>query len=92
MAQDFHAAFGLGGDDDTHINLADTAGVSLAAIQELNRRLNLKDAKIAELEAKLDSFSARMAKLEQRTSGTAGTASASLKSGARISALSETRE
>jgi capsule polysaccharide export protein KpsE/RkpR len=110
MAQDFHAAFGLNGADDTHINLADAAGVSLVAIQELNKRLKEKDAQIARndaqiaqdnariaaLEARLgamrDEFSARVAKLEQRSSGTAGTATASLKSEARVGALSETRE
>jgi hypothetical protein len=99
MAQDFRAAFGLNGEDDTHINLGDSAGVSLVAIQELNKRLKQKDAQIAEMKAQIaemkamnDQFSARVAKLEQRTSDTAGTATASLKSEARISALSETRE
>jgi Chaperone of endosialidase len=92
MAQDFHAAFGLDGDDDTHINLADAAGVSLVAIQELNKRLKQKDAqiarndaRIAELEAKLNLFSARMAKLEQHAAGSAETVTASLQSGARVS-------
>lgn len=103
MAQDFHAAFGLNGDDDTHINLSDSAGLSLVAIQELNKRLKQKDeqitqnnARIAALQARLkamnDQLSARVAKLEQRTSGSAGTATASLKSGARVSALSEALE
>ena len=50
MAQDFHAAFGLSGTDDKHINLSDAAGVSLVAIQEINRRLQEKDARIAALE------------------------------------------
>ena len=49
MAQDFHAAFGLSGTDDKHINLSDAAGVSLVAIQEINRRLQEKDARIAAL-------------------------------------------
>jgi endosialidase-like protein len=70
MAQDFHSAFGLSGQDDKHINLSDAAGVSLAAIQELNKRLKDKDAQIAALEGKLksmnDAFSARLAKLEER--------------------------
>jgi hypothetical protein len=48
MAQDFHAAFGLNGSDDTHI-----AGVSLAAIQELNNQIasqmKAKDTEIKEL-------------------------------------------
>ena len=70
MAQDFHAAFGLDGDDDKHINLTDIAGVSLAAIKELNAELKQKDAKIAALEEQMksmgDGFSARMAALEQQ--------------------------
>jgi hypothetical protein len=72
MAQDFHAAFGLNGQDDTHINLSDAAGVSLAAIQELNKRLKEKDARIAALETQVesmkDAFSARLARLEKQVS------------------------
>jgi hypothetical protein len=53
MAQDFHAAFGLNGSDDTHISEVDIAGVSLAAIQELNNQMasqmQAKDAEIKEL-------------------------------------------
>ncbi len=41
MAQDFHAAFGLG-QDDKHIASLDASGVSLAAIQELNKQLELQ--------------------------------------------------
>lgn len=37
MAQDFYAAFGLGG-DDKKISTLDPAGVALAAIQELHRK------------------------------------------------------
>jgi len=70
MAQDFHAAFGLDGTDDKHISLSDAAGVSLAAIQELNRRVKEKDARIAALEQQVksmnDAFSTRLAKLEER--------------------------
>ena len=55
MAQDFHAAFGLGM-DETNINLGDEGGVALAAIQGLNQKLeaSLKEqqARIAELEKK----------------------------------------
>jgi hypothetical protein len=72
VAQDFHAAFGLNGEDDTHINLTDASGVSLAAIQELDRQLREKDARIAALEGQLkslkDSLSARLAKLEAQAS------------------------
>ena len=46
MAQDFHAAFGLNGDDDKHINLTDIAGVSLAAIKELSNEMREKDAQL----------------------------------------------
>jgi hypothetical protein len=75
MAQDFHASFGLNGDDDKNINLTDIAGVSLAAIQELSKRvteLKKKDAEIADLKARLqsitDALNARLTALEgQRT-------------------------
>ncbi|MCZ7640496.1 MAG: tail fiber domain-containing protein [Verrucomicrobia bacterium] len=38
VAQDFHAAFGVGS-DDRHIATVDAEGVALAAIQGLNRKL-----------------------------------------------------
>lgn len=56
MAQDFHAAFGLG-DSDRSIGLLDASGVALASIQGLNRKLeaalDAKRTKIAALEAEL---------------------------------------
>jgi len=59
MAQDFHAAFALGG-SDTMIDGADLDGVALAAIQGLNQKveqqraiLETKDSRIAELEQRL---------------------------------------
>jgi hypothetical protein len=56
MAQDFHAAFGLGESDRT-ITSVDADGVALAAIQGLNAKLEeelkVKDARIAELERRL---------------------------------------
>jgi hypothetical protein len=63
-AQDFHAAFGFNGDDDMHISLTDAAGVSLAAIKELNRRLEEKEAELSALQA-------RIARLERGLSGSA---------------------
>ncbi|MBI4773601.1 MAG: tail fiber domain-containing protein [Deltaproteobacteria bacterium] len=48
MAQDFHAAFGLG--DDTTIFPLDANGVAFAAIQEMNRKLEVQSARIEELE------------------------------------------
>lgn len=49
MAQDFKAAFGLGGDDKT-ISPMDSAGVALAAIQGLNQKLEERDRRIEQLE------------------------------------------
>ncbi|MEM1205387.1 MAG: tail fiber domain-containing protein [Acidobacteriota bacterium] len=61
MAQDFHAAFGLG-DDDTRISTHDPDGVALAAIQGLNQRmhrqLEVKQTRIDELEARLAALEA----------------------------------
>lgn len=62
MAQDFHAAFGLNGDDDTRIATVDPDGVALAAIQGLNARLH--DELNALREANAD-LAARLATLEQ---------------------------
>ena len=58
MAQDFHAAFGLG-QDDTHIATVDADGVALAAIQGLYKKLQDKDAEIADLRARLDALETR---------------------------------
>ena len=52
MAEDFHAAFGLGR-GARHISSADTAGLALAAIQALADKLDEKDQEIADLEARL---------------------------------------
>jgi hypothetical protein len=56
MAQDFHAAFGLG-DSDKAIGMQDADGVALAAIQGLNRKLEselrTKDAEIIKLKSRL---------------------------------------
>jgi hypothetical protein len=60
MAQDFHAAFGLG-DDDRSIGLVDVGGVALAAIQGLERLVRDKDRRIADLEAR----ASRMERLER---------------------------
>jgi hypothetical protein len=53
MAQDFHAAFGLG-TDERHIATVDADGVALAAIQGLNEKLKQKETEIAELKHRLD--------------------------------------
>ncbi len=60
MAQDFHAAFGLNGEDDTHIASVDADGVALAAIQGLNTKLE------AEVSALREELAALRALLSER--------------------------
>jgi hypothetical protein len=64
MAQDFHAAFGLDGQDDKHINLTDIAGISLAAIKELSSEMKVKDAQIADLKRQLSAQTQAMAEMK----------------------------
>jgi trimeric autotransporter adhesin len=68
MAQDFHAAFGLNGDDDRHIMTLDSVGVALAAIQGLNARLEADNAALrdenAALAAAQQQLAARLERLE----------------------------
>ena len=52
VAQDFHAAFGVG-ESDKGINTADADGVALAAIQALYEQNQALSRRVAELEAKL---------------------------------------
>jgi hypothetical protein len=61
MAQDFHAAFGLGS-DDKHIATVDADGVALAAIQGLNQKLN---GEVAQLRTENAELKARLQRLEQ---------------------------
>jgi hypothetical protein len=63
MAQDFAAAFGLG-PDDRHIAPLDAAGVSLAAIQALNKQVEQKDAAIQDLRQRNADLEKRLADLE----------------------------
>lgn len=51
VAQDFYRLFGVG-DDDRSISTIDPAGIALAAIQELDRKVE----RIEELEARLDAM------------------------------------
>ncbi len=52
MAQDFHAAFGFGANDTT-LAPRDVAGVSLAAVKELEAVVRERENKIAALESRL---------------------------------------
>lgn len=65
MAQDFHAAYGLNGDDDTHLMSVDTNGVALAAIQGLHARLERENAQLrAELAALAERQQQLLARLD----------------------------
>ena len=67
-AQDFHAAFGLGG-DDRRIATVDADGVALAAIQGLHGKLAEREREIRELRQRLE----RLEKLlESPAPGTGG--------------------
>lgn len=57
MAQDFHAAFGLGA-DDKHIAPGDAAGLGLAAIQALRAELARRDAEVAALNQRVAALEA----------------------------------
>jgi len=64
MAQDFHAAFGLNGDDDKHISLVDEGGVALAAIRGLNEKVDEKDATIQEQATAIAKLKEKCAKVD----------------------------
>ena len=63
MAQDFHAAFGLG-DSDRIIGVVDASGVALAAIQGLNVKVEEQHAALLARDARLDAQARRIAELE----------------------------
>lgn len=63
MAQDFHAAFGLG-NTPKGISSIDTEGVALAAIKGLNEVVQAKDQEIQSLKAKNEELSSRLTMLE----------------------------
>jgi len=65
MAEDFHAQFGFGPDDE-HVSPADMAGVAMASVQALKQQLDAKDNRIEVLEAELER---QKVELERRTSG-----------------------
>jgi len=67
MAQDFHAAFGLGS-DDRHIGSVDADGVALAAIQGLNQKVEARTAdlekELSVKEAEIQTLKASVAELQ----------------------------
>ena len=68
VAEDFHAAFGLG-ESEQYIGTVDADGVALAAIQGLAARSEARASALqqenAQLRATLDALAARVAALEQ---------------------------
>lgn len=64
MAEDFFHLFGLGA-DERHLAPSDLAGVTLAAVQELIRAAEEKDARIADLERQNADLASRLARLEE---------------------------
>ncbi len=68
MAQDFHAAFGVG-PDDQHIATVDADGVALAAIQGLNEKVEVRgqksEGRIQKLEAENLELKQRLERLER---------------------------
>jgi len=62
-AQDFHAAFGLG-DSDTRIATVDADGVALAAIAALARKVEQRNATLAEQDRELAALESRVGELE----------------------------
>jgi len=70
MAQDFHAAFGLGS-DDTSISTVDADGVALAAIQGLNAKLEAENralkAELAAQQAELLAVRERLSRYDRLT-------------------------
>ena len=62
VAEDFHAAFGLGA-DDRHIAPKDVAGVALAAIKAQQAMIREKDAQISALRDRLSALEGMVAGL-----------------------------
>ena len=69
VSQDFHAAFGLNGQDDKHIADVYEGGVALAAIQGLNQKL---EARSQQLEAENANLKQSLAELKQLVENLAG--------------------
>jgi len=82
MAQDFHAAFGLG-EDETKISPRDMAGVAMAAVQALVDKVEAQEQQIVDLERqngalqagmeRLERLEAQLAAMNERLPGTAAT-------------------
>ena len=65
MAQDFHAAFGMG-ESDRHITTIDADGVALAAIQGLHQIVLESNAVISAQQRQISDLTTRLANLEEK--------------------------
>jgi hypothetical protein len=63
MAQDFYAAFGVG-KDNKHLSPADTAGVTIAAIQGLYLRLEEKDQQLKKQQQEIEMLQTKISEME----------------------------
>ena len=64
MAEDFHAAFHLNGDDDQGINTISIDGVNMAGVQALDERTLKMQERINTLETQVETLKARLERLE----------------------------
>ena len=71
MAQDFHAAFGLG-TSDTTITALDEEGVALAAIQGLNQKLEEQKAELKQKQTEITELKRELGELKQLVGSLAG--------------------
>ena len=62
MAQDFHAAFGVG-EDNRHITTIDEGGVALAAIKGLHAENDQLRARVANQDAEIAALQSEMARI-----------------------------
>jgi hypothetical protein len=69
MAQDFHAAFGVGS-TQRRINLADANGVVMLAVQGLHRRLTALSQQVSTLQCENTALKREVARLRDQASRT----------------------
>ena len=66
VAEEFHAAFDLAGQDPTHLSVTDVQGVALAAIQGLDHKLGAREQEVALLREEIEGLRDANAELERR--------------------------
>ena len=59
VAEDFHAAFGLG-TNERYVSITDEAGVALASVKALQQEVKQRDERIEQLETRLHALEARL--------------------------------